>query len=58
MDIKDYYSSLDRQGRREFANQVYVKTGIGYNGLRRRLKLDNWSKLEREKLQEIIKDGN
>lgn len=58
MDIKDYYSHLDRQGKREFANLVYRTTGIGYNGLRRRLNLDNWSKLEREKIQEIIKDGN
>lgn len=58
MDIKDYYSHLDRQRKREFANQVYLKTGIGYNGLRRRLNLDNWSKLEREKIQELIKDGN
>lgn len=54
LTIKDYYNSLDKSDRRKFRLKVCSTIGIEYSSLIYRMKKDNWTKLEREAVSNII----
>lgn len=54
LTIKDYYNSLDKSDKRKFRLKVCSTIGIEYSSLIYRMKKDNWTKLEREAVSNII----
>lgn len=57
IDIVKYYKSLDsrRNGEKaQFREKVQERCGMGYPCFMSKMQRDNWTKLEREAIEEII----
>ena len=59
MEILDYYKTLlTKIEKRKFREEVMERCGIQYPTFQSKVKNDSWSKLEREAVEQIIKERN
>lgn len=57
MEILDYYKSLlTKVEKRKFREEVLERCGIQYPTFQMKVKNDSWSKLEREAVEQIIRN--
>lgn len=58
MSIFDYYKSLSYKEKRAFKKQVMERCDISYPSFDLKIRKDTWKKLEREAVQQIIREGH
>ena len=56
MSIFDYYNSLSIKQKTAFRNKCMEKCGISYPSFQLKVKKQTWSKLEKEAVENIIKE--
>jgi len=58
MSIFDYYKSLSYKGKQAFKKKVMERCDISYPSFDLKIRKDTWKKLEREAVQQIIREGH
>ncbi len=58
MSIFDYYKSLSYKEKRAFKKQVMERCDFSYPSFDVKIRKDTWKKLEREAVEQIIREGH